>query len=71
MVSEICRAAAVRQKQTFETPIVSFAHRGVHAHVGGDACEYDIPNLRAAEYQLEIGCVEATLARFVNDCLPR
>ena len=43
MVSQISRAAAVRQQQAFETAIVRFPHRGMDAYVGRDTAEHPNP----------------------------
>src|SRR5271154_3252333 len=69
MITEVSRAAAIRQQQAFKAAIVGLAHRGVHAHVGGDAGEHQVANPGAAQDQLEIGGEESTLAGLVDDGL--
>ena len=42
MVRPVGRAAAIFQQQTLEPPIIRLAHRGVNAHIGGDAGQNEI-----------------------------
>src|SRR5439155_20557965 len=71
VVAPIRRRAAVREDEALETAIVGFAHRRVHAHVGGDARQDEISDRSLAQDELEVGRAERTLARLVDDGLTR
>ena len=71
MVALVGRAGAVRQQQALVAAIVGVAHRRVHADVGRDAGERDVLDALAAEQQVEIGGVERSLARLVDDRFAR
>ena len=60
---------AVRQHQALEAAVVGLAHRGVHAHLGGDAADEQAVDPVVAQDQLEVRRVEGALAGLVEDHL--
>ena len=71
MVPVVGRAGAVREQQTFVAAIVGVAHGRVDADVGRDAGERDVLDALAMEQQVQIGGVERTLPRLVDDRFAR
>src|SRR6202044_2210158 len=71
VVAVIRRAATVFEQQALEAAIVGFAHRRMHADVGGDPGENEIVDAARAQDELEVGGAERALARLIDEGLPR
>jgi len=71
MVAAVGGARAVAQQHALEAAVVRFAHRRVHADVGGDAGEDQVADTTAMQDELQIGGAERALAGLVDDRLAR
>src|SRR5258707_10528509 len=64
IVAGVCRACAVFQEQTLDTPVIGLAHRGMNAHVGSDTCQNQMGYSSPMQDQFKVRSVKAAFARF-------
>ena len=61
MVRVVRRAGSVGEHQALESAVIRFAHRRMHANVGGDPRKNEVRDAARAQDVLEVGRVEAPL----------
>ena len=64
-------AGAVRQDEAVDPPVIGLTHRGMDAHLGGDAADDELGDAMFGDQVAQFGVVEGALAGLVDHRLAR
>jgi hypothetical protein len=67
MVAWIGSGGAIRENKAFVPTIICFSHGRMDANVCGDAAEDDVPDASSLKEHIEIGPIERTFARLIDN----